>query len=231
LAGISSEETKFCYVISQLDHRYATEVEDIITSLPERDPYSTLRTELMRRLFLSREQQLRQLFTLKEMGDRKTSQFLTHFRSLAPDVPDDFFHSIWSGRLRLNVRVILAGQLEDDLDPAARCADRIIEAALQAALPHSLAGLHFCNGFKNSPARWQHSAPSGPTLAPTPGTPAPAPGTAAHAVDPPPKMTLHPPFAGTIAAMEPGRKSVLSPAPAASGETDAADINGGTFRP
>jgi hypothetical protein len=34
LAGISSEQTKFCYVISQLDQRYAAEVEDII-SQPE----------------------------------------------------------------------------------------------------------------------------------------------------------------------------------------------------
>jgi hypothetical protein len=50
LVGISSEKTKFCYVILQLDHRYATEVEDIITSPPERDPYSTLRTELVRPL-------------------------------------------------------------------------------------------------------------------------------------------------------------------------------------
>jgi hypothetical protein len=43
LVGIS-------YVISKLDHRYAAEVEDIITSPPERDPYTRLRTELVRRL-------------------------------------------------------------------------------------------------------------------------------------------------------------------------------------
>jgi hypothetical protein len=38
---------KFFHVISQLDHRYAAEVENII-SPPERDPYTTLRAELMR---------------------------------------------------------------------------------------------------------------------------------------------------------------------------------------
>jgi hypothetical protein len=32
LAGISSETTKFLHVISQLDHRYAAEVEHIISS-------------------------------------------------------------------------------------------------------------------------------------------------------------------------------------------------------
>jgi hypothetical protein len=35
LAGINREKMKFCLVISQLDHPYATDVEDIITSLPE----------------------------------------------------------------------------------------------------------------------------------------------------------------------------------------------------
>jgi hypothetical protein len=40
LAGVSSKKTKFFHVISQLDHRYAAEVEDIITSSPERDQYT-----------------------------------------------------------------------------------------------------------------------------------------------------------------------------------------------
>jgi hypothetical protein len=38
LAGISNERTKFCHVISQLDHRYATEVDDIITSPSNKAP-------------------------------------------------------------------------------------------------------------------------------------------------------------------------------------------------
>jgi hypothetical protein len=38
LAGISSEQTKFCHVIWQLDHQYAAEAEDITTSPLEWDP-------------------------------------------------------------------------------------------------------------------------------------------------------------------------------------------------
>jgi hypothetical protein len=41
LAGITSEKTKFLHVLLQLDHRYAAEMEDII-SPPERDPYTML---------------------------------------------------------------------------------------------------------------------------------------------------------------------------------------------
>jgi hypothetical protein len=36
--GINSEQTKFYYVISQLGHRYASEVEEIITSPPKHNP-------------------------------------------------------------------------------------------------------------------------------------------------------------------------------------------------
>jgi hypothetical protein len=74
LAGISSEQTKFCYVISQLDQRYVAEVEDIITSPPEQEPYTTLKAELVMRLSPSREQQNRQFLTLK-MGNFKLSHF------------------------------------------------------------------------------------------------------------------------------------------------------------
>jgi hypothetical protein len=55
LAGVSSETTKFFHEISQLDHRYSAEVEDIITSPPERDLYTKLRNELVQQLSPSRE--------------------------------------------------------------------------------------------------------------------------------------------------------------------------------
>jgi hypothetical protein len=129
LTGISSEQTKFYYVISQLDHKYAKEVENVITVPPERHTYITLRTKLVRQLSPSGEQRVRQLLTLEEMGESKPSQFMRHVRSLPPNVSDDIFCSIWSGRLPSNVQVILAGQPEGDLDAAARCVDAIFEVA------------------------------------------------------------------------------------------------------
>jgi hypothetical protein len=163
-------------------------------------------------------------------GRPQAVQFLKHFRSLAPDVPDDFLRSIWSSRLPPNVQAILAGEL------ALRTASsRPHRGQRSRALSHSPTAVHFCSESRTSPARWEHSTPSEPPLpsaprilAPTPGTPAPVPGTVARAVDPPPKMTLHPPSAGTIAAMEPGRKSVLSLTPTTSRETNTANINSGT---
>jgi hypothetical protein len=103
LAAITSEKTKF-NIISQLDHRHAAEVEDVITSPPEREPYKTLKSELVRRLSTSREERVRQLLMREEIGDRKPSQFLGHLKSLAPEVPDDFLRSLWSSLLPLTFK-------------------------------------------------------------------------------------------------------------------------------
>jgi hypothetical protein len=92
LAIISNDRTTFYYVISQLYRRYTAEVEDVITSPLRDDPCTRLRTELLNRLALSREQRARRLLTLEEMGGCKTTQFL------APDVPDYFLRTIWANR-------------------------------------------------------------------------------------------------------------------------------------
>jgi hypothetical protein len=49
-------------------------------------------------------------------------------------MPDDLLRNIWSSRLPFHLRAVLAGQPEGDLETAARCADRIIEAAPQPTL-------------------------------------------------------------------------------------------------
>jgi hypothetical protein len=102
-------------------------VEDIITSPPQQDPYTKLRTELLKRLSLSREQRAHRILTLEEMGDRKPSQFLTHLRSLTPDLPDYFPRAIWTSRLPVKVQANLACHPEVEPDAAFDCADRIIE--------------------------------------------------------------------------------------------------------
>ena len=101
------------------------------------------------------------------MDNHKPSQFLRYLRRLAPD---DFFRSIWSGRLPPNVRAVLAGQPEGDVTAAARCANCIVEAALPGRHGSSLyvyprrliprhkecVNYHFCavNGTTIPTYRW-----------------------------------------------------------------------------
>jgi hypothetical protein len=98
-------------VVSQLDERNVAEVKHIINFPPQHDPYTTLKTELISRLCPTRDQRIRQLSTLKEIGDRKQSQFLRHLRSLAPDIPDNYLRILWTSRQPTKVQVILAGML------------------------------------------------------------------------------------------------------------------------
>jgi hypothetical protein len=89
VTGISSEQTEFCYVISQLDHRYATEVEDIITSPPERDPCTTMTTEIVGRLSPLKEQRIRHYLRSRRWATASRPSFW----GLAQD---EFLCSIWT---------------------------------------------------------------------------------------------------------------------------------------
>jgi hypothetical protein len=80
LAGITSQRTKFNYVVSQVHQQNAAKVEDIITAPPEHEPYDRLKAELVRRLSTSREKRVRQLLSHEEMGGRNPSQFLRHLK-------------------------------------------------------------------------------------------------------------------------------------------------------
>ena len=55
LAIVTSEKTKLNYLVSQLEYWHATEFEDINIAPPKDEPYTTLKTELVRRLSSSRD--------------------------------------------------------------------------------------------------------------------------------------------------------------------------------
>ncbi|CAK1595618.1 unnamed protein product [Parnassius mnemosyne] len=130
LSNVTSDTTKFYHVIAQLDHRYATEVKDIITSPPSTNKYEKLITELIKRLSASQERKVKQLLMHEELGDRKPSQFLRHLQHLAgPAVPNDFLKTLWSSRLPGNLQTIIASQSDLPLDKLADLADKVHEIA------------------------------------------------------------------------------------------------------
>lgn len=129
-SGITAEATKFGYLMSALDPRYALEVRDIIVKPPASNPYSTLKTELIRRLSASQEQKTRRLLEHEEIGDRKPSQFLRHLRSLAGTmVHDSMLRTLWLGRLPHGMQAILATQKDTALEKVAELADAIAESS------------------------------------------------------------------------------------------------------
>jgi hypothetical protein len=59
--SITQDATKFYYVISHLENKYAAEVEDVITNPPPTGRYEKIKAELIKRLSRSEEQRVRQL--------------------------------------------------------------------------------------------------------------------------------------------------------------------------
>lgn len=128
LANITSDSTRFYHVVSNLEHKYAAEVKEIITNPPASGKYEKLRSELVSRLSASREQRLRQLLSREELGDRKPSQFLRHLRNLADtDMNDEFLRTLWCDRLPKHIQTILAGWPDTPLEKLADLADKINE--------------------------------------------------------------------------------------------------------
>lgn len=127
LSNITSDATKFYYVLSQLDHQYATEIKDIIVNPPATNKYEKLKTELISRLSASREKELKRLLIHEELGDRKPSQFLRHLQHLAgPEVHDDLLRTIWINRLPIAIQAAIASQpTPQTLEALAGTADRV----------------------------------------------------------------------------------------------------------
>lgn len=73
LVNITSDVTKYHFVMGQLEPQYVEEAYDVVTSPPSPDKYQRLKTELIKRLSLSREKKVRQLLTHEELGDRRPS--------------------------------------------------------------------------------------------------------------------------------------------------------------
>jgi hypothetical protein len=127
LSNNTQDATKFYYVISQLDNKYATELEDVIINPHQHD---RINAELIRCLSLSQEQHVRQLLMREEMGDWRVTQFLRHLRTPAdPSVLSDFLGNLRTNPLPPNIQAIIATHAQVALEDAAQLANKIVEVS------------------------------------------------------------------------------------------------------
>lgn len=131
---IVSQRSRFDYVVSSLSPEYAAEVRDLLLRPPTDDPYSTLKTQLIKRTTASEQRKLQLLFTSEELGDKKPTQLLRRMQQLLGDRPamadESFLRELFLQRLPPNVRMVLASTPETtSLPKLAELADKVIEVA------------------------------------------------------------------------------------------------------
>ncbi|XP_070518857.1 uncharacterized protein [Cardiocondyla obscurior] len=130
ICGITQENTKYAYTLSQLETKYTREIKDLIRDPPAEGRYQNVKKTLIQRLAVSQEQKLRQLLEHEELGDRRPTQFLRHLKSLAGlNMADDRLRTLWISRLPTQMQVILATRHGDPLEQVAEQADKIMEVS------------------------------------------------------------------------------------------------------
>ena len=112
--NITSQATKFAYVIVALQPEIAQEVRDVLFHPPQATQYDILKAELIQRTSASEQKCLHQLLTAEELGDRKPSQLLRHMRQLLGDntLENNILCQLFLERLPTNVRLILASTVD-----------------------------------------------------------------------------------------------------------------------
>ncbi|PIK50430.1 hypothetical protein BSL78_12669 [Apostichopus japonicus] len=114
---VTSQDTKYSYIVASLTPDIAQEVRDLLLSPPQADRYKTLKDTLIKRTAVSEQQRLQQLLNEVTLGDRKPSQLLRHMQQLLGETPT-------------NVQLVLASSSEDvKVEQIAELADKILEVA------------------------------------------------------------------------------------------------------
>ena len=130
---ITTEITKFRYIVASLSPEVATEVRDILIDAPPAQPYTTLRTALIAGVGVTEDAHLQQLLEDEQLGDRRPSQLLRRIRQLlgTATMDDAILRRLFLRRLPTACRTILAGRSDiTDWPVAKRECDHMIELGI-----------------------------------------------------------------------------------------------------
>lgn len=157
--GITDQVLKYQITANEIPEPFASELRDLLISMPEADPYDKLRDGILGRFAESRTQRVRRLLAGETLGDRRPSQFLRHLQHLLGDdagpSEQDFLRELFLQRLPETTRLVLsASGTSVSLGDMASMADRMHEyafhsvhaAARTQTLPMEKSHLAFSSG-------------------------------------------------------------------------------------
>ncbi|GFQ78883.1 uncharacterized protein TNCT_503581 [Trichonephila clavata] len=114
---ITSEETKYKYLVSQLEPRFLENVWDIIKDTENTAKYSTAKERLLLTFQESENVRIKRLLTGLELGDMLPSQLLRKMCSLGySDISEKVLRTLWLEKMPESVRniVIVSDEAEED---------------------------------------------------------------------------------------------------------------------
>lgn len=127
--AITESRTKFNYIIAHLPPEASAIIRDVILNPDATDPYTHVKTELIKRSGESSQQEIRKLLVGEELGDRRPSELLRVMKRRAEshNVSDELMLELFLAHLPASVQSILAAISPLNLEKAAEVADRITE--------------------------------------------------------------------------------------------------------
>lgn len=138
---ISTEQTKFSYLVSSLAKEHAMLVRNFLLHPDALIPYSALKDELIRQFSLPDHARL-QHAQAESLEDRKPSALLCRLQQLLPTnkFSDTFVRDLFLSKMPANIQTVLAAMVEKELQSLAATADAIVDfkaspapATMQAA--------------------------------------------------------------------------------------------------
>ena len=128
-------------VVGSLQPEVAQEVRDLLINPPAENPYTQLKSELVKCTSASEQQRLHQLLNAEQLGDRKPTQLLCRMQQLLGEsqLESSIMMQLFLQRLSTNAQLILASSKDTlDTESLAKLADKILEVAPTHSTPPTL---------------------------------------------------------------------------------------------
>lgn len=128
LQRITSDETKFRYLVANIDPGTLDLVSDLLDNAQTGNRYETLKLRIISLFSESDERKLKRLLSGQVLGDQKPTQFLRTIQNLGQgQVGEKVIRSLFLEQLPENVRAILAISEQQDVNKLAAQADKIMD--------------------------------------------------------------------------------------------------------
>lgn len=125
-AKVTTETDKFALIASQIENSTVTNLSEMLT--PDADtPYTKLKAKIISIFEATTTTKINNLLGGCQLGDRKPSQLLAEMKRLGGTVGDDILRNLWSKRLPLHVKTVVASATKSTLDEVALIADAVID--------------------------------------------------------------------------------------------------------